>query len=186
VSYAKRREREMTEHEFNTEYRTSSRHTAYNKFRDIIAQHAIIMIDATEKSTLDKHDCIRLGARLGKVQDHWIDLLCVGADTAGLEKEYRRVVTRIIRVFTNHLMDVLIDDCFVSYEQLASIGDFHSHLTAASEANLKRTRILFEQYALCLCMLYKHGPGESRFRTGLHALYMANALGMWLDATIFQ
>lgn len=150
-----------------------------DNFRSILAKHALIMFDAADP-TLDKTQCIQVGTRLAEVQQDWIGLLsynCKG------DQEYKRAVTGIIKNFTNHLMDVVLEDKRVSYNELASIGLVHSNLTCYDERRLQETRNLFQQYVRSLCDL--HGKRASNMHAvALQVLQVANVLGASLDLNI--
>lgn len=151
-----------------------------NSFTGLIHRHALVMIDAAHKD-VDKHQSIKLGARLRDVQTDWINLLCRHEKS---NNEYRRIVTKIVCNFADKLMDVVLDDKFVSYDELASIGKFHSNL--GPQHQLKQTRELFQDYVLHLCKAYRAKSEEDYARRCAHCLQVANALGSWLDITVYK
>lgn len=147
-------------------------------FAGILSRHALVMFDAAHPD-LDKAECIKLGTRLAEVQSDWIGLLC-GNDS---QKEYRKAVAGIVKTFTNKLLDVVVDDKRVTYNELASIGLVHSHLSLRDQFRLNETRELFQHYVASLCRLHS-GRCQDIHAAGLQALHVANLLGASLDLHI--
>ena len=170
----------VTQDHFFVEKQKTSLCAAQNSnFRGILAKHALVMFDAANPN-LDKAQCIQVGTRLAEVQQDWIQLLssnCKG------DQEYKRAVTGIVKNFTNHLMDVVLEDKRVSYDELASIGLVHSNLSCYDERRLRETRSLFQHYVRSLCDL--HGKQKNNMHAvALQVLQVANILGASLDLNI--
>lgn len=160
------------------EYIACTTRTSSHYFGHILSQHAIVMIDAAAAS--DHAAFIRLGGRLHDVQSKWINLLCARGQSETLDNQYRRVVTRLIKTFTSRLMDAIVDNKFVSYEELASIGEMHSYVHSRAEQYLTQTRSLFEKYVIAVCLLHeKQTVGRQ-----LNVMHLGYELGTWLDKTI--
>lgn len=156
--------------------KASLRATQRENFSGILSKHALIMFDAADPA-LDKAQCIQIGARLAEVQQDWIQLL---SSNCGGDREYKRAVTGIVKNFTNHMMDVVLEDKRVSYDELASIGLVHSNLSYHDERRLKETRALFQHYVRSLCDL--HGKQKRNMHAvALQVLQVANVLGASLD-----
>lgn len=153
-------------------------------FSGILNRHALIMFDAADPD-LSKTECVKLGSRLADVQADWVDLLCGGDSTASHpgKKDYQRAVSGIVKTFTNKLLDVVMDDKRVTYNELASIGLVHSHLSPHDQIRLQATRELFQHYVASLCRLHS-GRCQNIHTAGLQVLQVANVLGASLDSNI--
>lgn len=157
-------------------------------FSGVLCRHALVMFDAANPD-LDKAQCIKLGTRLAEVQADWIELLCGDGISppppAGerYHKSYQRAVAGIVKTFTNKLMDVVVDDKRVTYDELASIGLVHSHLSPNDQRRLTETRELFQHYVASLCRLHS-GRCQNIHSAGLQVLHVANVLGASLDMNI--
>lgn len=157
-------------------------------FSGVLCRHAIVMFDAANPD-LDKVQCIKLGTRLAEVQADWIGLLCGGIggfDTSSPPsggRKYQQAVAGIVKTFTNKLMDVVVDDKRVTYDELASIGLVHSHLSPNDQRRLTETRELFQHYVASLCRLHS-GRCQNIHSAGLQVLHVANVLGASLDMNI--
>jgi len=178
----------MDASDFHTEYRIASSRQKTGQFSNILSQHAVIMVDAA-RPDLTKIDCIKLGGRLGIVQDDWINLLCRGINNSSqsdLDKDYRRVVAKIVGKFTDNLMDMLMEDKYVTYKELASAGEFHSRVNYSAERPLKETASKFVSYVNSLYSVYRAKNENAYHRYATDCLAIGHALGVWLDATIFE
>jgi len=152
-----------------------------SSFSGVLNRHALVMFDAANPK-LDKRECIQIGARLSEVQSDWVNLLLGGAPP---DKQYRKAVTGIVKTFTNKLMDVVVEDKRVTYNELASIGLVHSHLSSSDQRRLDETRELFQHYVASLCKLYS-GRCRNVYSAGLQVLHVANVLGATLDVNIYK
>jgi hypothetical protein len=152
----------------------------HSTFSGVLSRHALVMFDAANPD-LDKTQCIKLGTRLAEIQTDWIGLLC-GGDA---QKEYKRAVAGIVKTFTNKLMDVVVDDKRVTFDELASIGLVHSHLSPNDQRRFDETRELFQHYVASLCRLH-NGRCQNIHMAGLQVLQVANVLGASLDFNIYK
>lgn len=158
----------------------------HSTFSGVLCRHALVMFDAANPD-LDKGQCIKLGTRLAEVQTDWIELLCGGGGDSlanhQSHKSYQRAVAGIVKTFTNKLMEVVVDDKRVTYDELASIGLVHSHLSPNDQRRLAETRELFQHYVASLCRLHG-GRCQNIHSAGLQVLHVANVLGASLDMNI--
>lgn len=155
-------------------------------FSSVLNRHALVMFDAANPD-LDKSQCIKLGGRLAEVQTDWINLLCPSeAILNRQDQEYRKAVTGIVKTFTNKMMDVVVDDKRVTFNELASIGLVHSHLSAKDQRRLDETRQLFQHYVASLCKLHGRAANKDIHVAGLQVLQVANVLGASLDYNIYK
>jgi len=170
----------ITVDHFLVEKQKASLCAAQNKnFSGILCKHALIMFDAADPN-LDKAQCIQIGTRLAEVQQDWVALL---SSNCGGDREYKRAVTGIVKNFTNHLMDVVLEDKRVSYNELASIGLVHTNLSYHDERRLQETRSLFQHYVRSLCDL--HGKQKRNMHAvALQVLQVASVLGASLDMNL--
>ena len=173
--------------EYCQEYRRASIRVGEESFSDILSQHALVMVDAAVPN-LPKQRYIQLGGRLANVQTDWVNLLCAGlngkADSD--DKKYRRIVSGVIKRFTNKLMEMLMEDKFIPREDLVGGTDtFHSRLSGKAEASLHETSLLFHSYVDSLAALYQSKTELQHKRASIQCINIAHALGCWLDATTF-
>lgn len=156
-------------------------------FSSVLGRHALVMFDAANPD-LDKSQCIKLGGRLAEVQSDWINLLCPGAGAVlnRQDQQYRKAVTGIVKTFTNNLMDVVVDNKRVTFNELASIGLVHSHLSAQDQRRLNETRELFQHYVASLCKLHGGKSVKDIHVAGLQVLHVASVLGASLDFNIYK
>lgn len=170
------------------EYSLASNRLSPNKFAHILSQHALVMVDVA-KPGLNRHSYVQLGMRLGDVQTNWVNLLCSGLENTvqpEQDKEYRRVVTNVVRDFTNQLSEMLLEDKIVGHDELvAHAGQFHSMHSAKAERSVAETNRLFCMYVDCLAQLYQCKTKQSHQQAATDCLTVGHALGAWLDATIF-
>jgi len=78
-----------------------------------------------------------------------------------------------------------VEDKRVTYNELASIGLVHSHLSSSDQRRLDETRELFQHYVASLCKLYS-GRCRDVHSAGLQVLHVANVLGAMLDVNIYK
>lgn len=177
------------EHEYEQEYRHASCRNADHLFSDILSQHALVMVDAAVPD-LPKPHYIRLGGRLSNVQASWVNLLCVGLENTvqtERDKQYRRIVTNVIKTFTNKLLDMLVEDVHVPHHELIGDADtFHCMVSGNAEHSLRETKRLFLLYVNALSKLYQSKTVSKHKRAAIDCFHVAFALGSWLDATIFS
>lgn len=155
-----------------------------SSFSGVLSRHALIMFDAANPD-LDKSECIKIGTRLAEIQCDWVDLLCAGIGGDEGKKNYQKAVAGIVKTFTNKLMDVVVDDKRVTYDELASIGLVHSHLSLHDQKRLNETRELFQHYVASLCRLHS-GRCQNIHTAGLQVLHVSSVLGACLDMNIYK
>lgn len=171
--------------EFRNEYHIASRMQSTRHFSDILSQHALVMIDAALPD-LKRHNYVALGTRLAKVQANWIDLLCSGLDCmhqTELDKQYRRLATMVIEAFTQNLMEMLIDEKVVRYNELACVEKFH---TSCLKHHHRELKLKFLAYVNSLYDIYQSKNPDEYYKTAVRCLAIAHALGVFLDETIFE
>ncbi len=104
-----------------------------------------------------------------------------------MDREYRTAMASVIEKFTQHLNEVVLDNKFVPYEELASIGIAHASVTPQARSNVKYTRELFEQHVDALCKMYQQTRGTcNHMRAAIYAIKCANRLGVHLDYSILK
>lgn len=176
------------QHEFAQEYRIASSKTKKHTFNNILNQHAVVMVDGALPS-LKPSQYVELGTRLGDVQNGWIGLLCeslVSADKS-VDRAYRETVKRVITNFGRKLNEVLLEDKVVPYQELAAPGIFlHSKVSPKAEKHLHETQRLFQTYISSLMHMYQTANEEAYRRSAANCIRVADALGSWLDHTIFS
>jgi hypothetical protein len=176
--------------EYYQEYRHASSRIGQGCFADILSQHSLVMVDAALPN-LSKQHYIQLGGRLSDVQTDWVNLLCAGLNSINgritdNDKQYRKVVSTVIKRFTNKLLEMLIEDKFIPRHELVGDADtFHSMLSGKAEASLQETSRLFHSYVDCLSVLYQTKTERQHQRASIQCFNIAYALGAWLDATTF-
>jgi len=174
--------------EYFQEYRHASSRIGDECFSNILSQHALVMVDAAQPN-LSKQHYIQLGGRLANVQNDWVNLLCTGLNngTVDVDKQYRRVVSGVIKRFTNKLLEMLMEDKFIPHHELVAGTDtFHSMLSGKADQSLQETSRLFHSYVDCLAALYQTRTELQHKRSSIQCFNVAHALGSWLDATTFS
>jgi hypothetical protein len=161
-----------------------------HNFEHILGQHAAVMADAAHPQMCAAHQSayMALGARLGDVQHAWTNHLCAGLDDRVDDKHYRRAVHRLISAFNGRLIEMLTakDDSVVQPSELKKMARAHSMQSARAERAMARTTQLFNSYVAHLSCMYQ-AETLGRFRVAaLNTLHVAQALGAWLDATVFE
>lgn len=173
---------------YHQEYRQASSRCLDDKFEDILSQHAIVMVDGAHPNLKRSH-YIRLGNRLSDVQSNWVNLLCVGLNNSvqlEQDKQYRRVVSNVIKNFTNKLLEMLVEDVHIPHSELVGNADiFHNTLSTNAQRNLTETKRLFYLYVDSLIKLYHSKTELSHQRASVNCFHIAHALGVWLDSTVF-
>ena len=176
--------------DFHREYRIAKNCNNETLFSDILSQHALVMVDAAQPN-IDWHHYVQLGTRLGNVQNNWVDRLCIGLNygdgDGGCENQYRRVVTGVIKNFTNQLLRVLKEDAFVKRDDLIKMaGELHCMHSAKADLSMQKTKRLFCNYVNCLSQMYQCNTEDAYRRSAINCFAVASALGAWLDATIYE
>jgi hypothetical protein len=160
-------------------------------FEHILGQHAAVMADAAHPALCQAQQSayMALGARLGDVQHAWTNHLCGALDDHVDDKHYRRVVHRLISGFNGRLIEMLTakDDTVVQpAELMTKLARAHSMQSARAERAMARTAQLFNSYVAHLSCMYQ-AETLARYRVAaLNTLHVAQALGAWLDATVFE
>lgn len=172
------------EKEYASEYRIASARMSTTLFADILAQHAVCMVDAA-RPDLENHHYVQLGARLADIQSNWVELLCDGMGNSvqsDLQHQYRRVVTGIIRKFTTNLLSALVGAQPVCTQ--GEVAAFHTSCTTGRQ--VEATKALFNAYVSSLARLYQTRKRSEYCGRAIESFALAHALGARLDATIFR
>ena len=171
---------------FSLERRIASSKTG-NTFNHILNQHAVVMVDGALPG-MKPSQYVEIGTRLGDVQNGWIQLLCdsLKGEEQQVDMAYRRTVKSVITNFGNKLNQVLLEDQVVPYDELAGPGIFlHSKVSAKGERQLAETQRLFRAYIGSLMHMYGTQNKEAYQLSAANCIRVADALGTWLDHTIF-
>jgi hypothetical protein len=160
----------------------------HDTFNMVLNQHALVMVDGAVPS-MQPSQYIEIGTRLGDVQRRWVQLLCdslQGVRNSPVDCAYQETVKKVITNFGKKLNQVLLEDKTVPYEELAGPGIFlHSKVSIRGEQNLAETQRLFCAYIASLMKMYATETREAYELAAIQCFAHADALGTWLDHTIF-
>jgi len=182
--------------EFHREY-AAARGARARSFAAILAQHAAIMVDAAHPELQPTPgNYMALGARLGEVQHAWTNHLCDGLDNTvqtEQDKQYRRSVHRLICNFNEKLVGMMSaasdetrNDPVVLQPYELMMARAHAMQSARAERAMSKTTELFNSYVAHLSRMYQ-AETKARFHdAALNTLHVAQALGGWLDHTVFE
>lgn len=172
--------------DFYKTYEECKLRRAKHLFSDILIQHSIVMVD-TAVPDLVKHDYVKLGVRLGNVQQDWVNLLCSGIkEDSDLDVRYRKVVTNTVVNFTDKLMEMMDGNKVIPFAELKQTAEVHATLSSAKEHALRKTAELLMCYVRALSQLYQTRTEEEYKGAAYNCLSISDALGNWLDMTIFE
>jgi len=161
----------------------------YKHFGHILNRHALVMISAANPNTT-KIECIQIGKNLLLVQQHWVNILCpIKLPEKGNDKyadaKYSETVRIVITNFTDQLMEMLLDNKIIYYEDLEKADEFHS-LIATGNRYSEKMRQLFLGYLNSLTYLFQHGVKSERdfHKNAICVVHCADLLGEYLERTI--